>query len=122
MQRINRLSKPSKLLKKSNSTSPYAARNKAVSENRGEEWRKSLIQGKLDSQLNPSKLKLLRVKMNVPQKYIADKVKMTLSYYGMIERGTRKVTKEQAEKICDLLGKKLSDLFMKSDSKFIVVK
>lgn len=101
---------------------PISERNKNVAKNRGEEWRKSLVQGKLDAQLNPSKLKILRVKMKVPQETIADRAKLTLTYYGMIERGTRKASKEHADKICAAVGKKISELFLKDGNKFVVIK
>jgi DNA-binding XRE family transcriptional regulator len=100
----------------------YSKRNTAVSLARSNEWKKKLVNGKLDSQLNPSKLKISRVKMNVPQEVISKKVGLSISYYGMIERGTRMASKDMALKISKLMSGAMKDYFVAKGKKFEVIK
>lgn len=103
-------------------TAYYEDRNKKVAKARSEAWRQKLVQGKLDSLQNPSRLKLERVRQKLPQENIATKSGLTLTYYGMIERGTRTASKEQALRIAKSVGGSVKNYFLPKGEKFVVIK
>lgn len=103
-------------------TEYYQDRNKKVAKARSEAWRQKLVQGKLDSQQNPSRLKIEHVKQKLPQETIADRAGLTLTYYGMIERGTRTANKEQALKIAKSVGGSVKNYFLPKGEKLVVIK
>jgi len=84
---------------------------------RSDEWAKKAAQGKLDSALHPSRVKLLRLAKKLAQSNIAQKLGLKVSTYAQIERGRRAVDKKRAEVICKFLGKPLDFLFDKEKHK-----
>ena len=78
--------------------------NKKVSANRGLEWRKKLLAGRLDIQMNPTHLRLKRIKKNKTQMELAALSGMSNTTYGAVESGRRPVVKEKGEKIAKTLG------------------
>ncbi len=93
-----------------------AAGNRKVAAIRGKEWREKLVRGKLDATLHPTHLKLKRVQKPLSQDFVATSVGLSLSTYGAIERGTRPVTKETAEKLSKLIGSPITTLFSQSSA------
>ncbi len=77
--------------------------NKKVAKNRGLEWRKSLLQGRLDVNMHPSVVRLKRIKLNLTQIDMATEVGISYTTYGAVESGRRPVQKLCAEKIAKVL-------------------
>lgn len=97
--------------------------NKDVAASRGEAWKKKLAQGKLDSQLNPTQLKILRVARGMSQEDAAKKFKLSIATYGGIERGLRTANKNVAEVIAKSFSKTVKNLFeSKAENKYIAVR
>lgn len=92
------------------------AGNRKIAAIRGEAWRSKLVHGKLDAAIHPTHLKLKRVQKLLSQDYIAKEIGLSLSTYGAIERGTRPVTKEIAQKVSILVGSPTSSLFTQSSA------
>ena len=90
--------------------------NVKVAQSRGDTWRKNLIKGKHESAKNPSKIKLIRLKTGISQEELAKEVGTSTNTLGAIERGIRPVKKERANLISKSLGRKVSQLFRKSES------
>lgn len=88
--------------------------NKKVAANRGPAWRKKLLAGRLDIQMNPTKLRLSRIKLNKTQIDLAKKVGMSSTTYGAVESGRRAVAKTRAEKIAKSLGMAFTTAFAKT--------
>lgn len=78
--------------------------NQKVAKNRGLEWRKKLLAGRLDVQMNPTQLRLKRIKKNKTQIELASQIGMSYTTYGAVESGRRPVAKAKAEKIAKALG------------------
>lgn len=78
--------------------------NQKVANNRGLEWRKKLLAGRLDIQMNPTHLRLKRIKKNKTQMELAALSGMSNTTYGAVESGRRPVVKEKGEKIAKALG------------------
>lgn len=78
-------------------------RNRKATKNRGPEWKKKLITGKLDAKLHPSKIQLRRSELGISQKTMSETIGLSLSSYGAIERAKRSIKKEKA----NILAKKL---------------
>lgn len=82
-----------------------------IAEARGEKWKKSLSAGKLDAQLNPSLLKLARLRLKIDQNTLAEKLDVSPSTYGSIERGLQQVKRSRAQEICKMLKSPLEKVF-----------
>lgn len=94
--------------------------NAKVSKVRGDEWKKKLRDGKLDSKLHPSAIYKARIEKDMTQEDVASKIGMKLSTYGSIERAKRQVKADKAKKIASILKMETVKLFKKqSDDKFI---
>lgn len=89
--------------------------NQKVVKNRGIEWKKKLLSGRLDIQMNPSHLRLKRIKKNRTQKEVAAQVGMSCATYGAVESGQRPVVKIKAEKIAKALSVPFQEAFSVSD-------
>ena len=85
--------------------------HKKIARNRGESWRKNMLAGRRDAILNPSNIRLLRLKGDVHQEVIAKKLDMSESTYGAIERGKRMVSGETAKAIASILGVSATKIF-----------
>lgn len=85
--------------------------NIQVAKNRGVEWNKSLIKGKLDAQLNPTAIRFSRIKKAVSQVEIADTLKISLATFGSIERAKRSASPKIANEIVKKLGGTLNNYF-----------
>jgi DNA-binding XRE family transcriptional regulator len=97
--------------------------NDKVSKSRGKDWKKKLVQGRLDAALNPTKLKLARVKANLSQEAVAKQAGLSLATYGAIERSKRPLRAEAAQKISKVLKTPLTRLFQDTvKGKFIAQK
>jgi DNA-binding XRE family transcriptional regulator len=88
--------------------------NQKVSANRGLAWRKKLLAGRLDIQMNPTHLRLRRIKKNKTQMELAALSGMSNTTYGAVESGRRPVVKEKGEKIAKALGIGFDDAFSQS--------
>jgi DNA-binding XRE family transcriptional regulator len=89
--------------------------NKKVAESRGEAWKKSLVEGKMLSKMNPTVLQKTRAGKKVAQTTVATAMNLSLATYGAIERSKRPVRSETAEKIAAFFGRNPTSLFKKHD-------
>jgi DNA-binding XRE family transcriptional regulator len=100
--------------------------NAKVARNRGSKWKQNLVRGRLDVQMNPSKLRLKRFHKDRTQKQIADSCGIVLTTYCAIERGVRPAKAELAKKICKYLNipqKSLKEYFTENENgKYFAVK
>jgi DNA-binding XRE family transcriptional regulator len=85
--------------------------NDKVSKKRGPEWKAKLVEGRLDAAINPSKIKMRRVKSRLSQSDVASEAELSLATYGAIERGRRMVKVKVADKLTKILRCKKEDLF-----------
>lgn len=97
--------------------------NQKVAQNRGKDWKKKLLTGRLQAQTNPTRLKLARVKKGLSQGSVAKEIGVTYATYGAIENAHRPVSEERAKKIAQQLGVSFSGAFLekivKGDLKYI---
>ena len=91
--------------------------NQKVAKNRGDEWKKNLIIGRLEAQSNPTLLRRKRVEAGISQHDMATKLGVTYSTYGAIEAGNRLVQNERASKIAEILNLELNKAFKKAKLK-----
>lgn len=103
-------------------TNKISQRNKQVAAKRGEEWKKKLVEGKYDSQKNPTNLKGLRVAKGESQDKIAASIGVSLTTYGAIERGLRAVKKHLAQYIAEYYGVEIKKIFKEVEGKFYASK
>jgi len=99
--------------------------NQKVANNRGLEWRKKLLTGRLDVQMNPSHLRLKRIKKNKTQMELAALSGMSNTTYGAVESGRRPIAKEKAERIAKALGISFDTAFSQAKNhknRFIAVR
>lgn len=96
--------------------------NKKVAASRGEDWRKSLVEGKLKAKMNPTKLQMSRAKNKWAQIEVAGKLGLSLATYGAIERSKRPVTQSNAEKISKYFGKPVTTFFAKHKKSRLIAK
>lgn len=96
--------------------------NKKVAKSRGDEWRKALVEGKMQAKLNPTHLQKVRAAKKVPQGEVADALKLSLATYGAIERSKRPVRSETAERIAKFFGKNPQSLFRKHEGTKLIAK
>ena len=96
------------------------AGNRKVAKNRGVEWKANLKRGRLDAELNPTKLKIYRIKANFSQSDMAEILCVSLSTYGAIERGKRFIKPKMVKEIAEVLELAPKTIFAKTkDKKFI---
>jgi DNA-binding XRE family transcriptional regulator len=96
--------------------------NRKVAKNRGYNWNKKLIEGRIDAELHPTKLKLGRVRRLVSQQKIAQNLGISLATYGAIERSRRATSQKTASTICELLKFSLAEIFRNNQGKYIAIK
>ena len=92
-----------------------------IAANRGAKWRKNMLAGRREAMLNPSLLRLIRIKKEVTQLEIAESLEVSESTYGAIERGKQLVKKDAALTIAKKLDEPVSRLFKREGKKFIAV-
>lgn len=94
-------------------SSPTASKNwhKKIAQNRGESWHRNMLAGRRDAFLNPSNIRVLRVKGDFHQDVLAKKLKISESTFGAIERGKRMVSGETAKAIAAILGVNYQKIF-----------
>jgi DNA-binding XRE family transcriptional regulator len=97
------------------------SQHKKIAKARGEKWRKNMLKGRKDAQVNPSLLRLARLSRSADQIKIAEHLKVSPSTYGSIERGKRAVSKTEALKIASFLTVQKEKVFKKSGDKFVAV-
>jgi DNA-binding XRE family transcriptional regulator len=97
--RRNKMQTSSRTASKSNSNW-----HKKIAKNRGESWRKNMLAGRRDAILNPSHVRLLRLKYDIHQAEIAKKINISESTFGAIERAKRMVNGGDAQKIAAALN------------------
>ncbi len=90
--------------------------NIQVAKNRGSEWSKNLIKGKLEAQLYPTVLKTIRIKKAVSQADLAKLLKVSLATFGSIERGKRSASAKVASEIIKKLGGNINQYFKPTKS------
>ena len=83
----------------------------------------SILKGKFEAALSPSKLKIKRIEKSLSQDDLAKKLKMSQASYAAIESKRRKVKPDRAQKIAKLLKVKDTDIFLKNDNgdRFIAI-
>lgn len=96
--------------------------NRKISKIRGNTWRQNLIEGRLDAELNPTKLKLRRLKRLVSQDKLAQNLGISIATYGAIERARRPAMPHTAKKIASTLKLSLKDLFREEKGRYIAIK
>jgi len=98
--------------------------NQKVAKNRGLEWRKKLLFGRLDVQRNPTHLRLKRIKKNKTQIELASQIGMSYTTYGAVESGRRPVAKPKAERIAKVLGLSFEKVFKPTEhpTRFLAVR
>ncbi len=96
--------------------------NQAVARNRGAEWRRKLLLGRLEAQSNPSHIRISRMMQNFTQKDVAQSVALSVTTYMAIEAGNRFCTEENAKKICELLGIPMEGGMVKFRKKYLARK
>lgn len=97
--------------------------NSKIVKSRGDSWKRKLSEGRLDAEMNPTKLKVARVSKGMSQEEAAKRFKLSNSTYGGIERGLRLLSKARAEVISKNFGKPMKALFdLKTDAKYIAIK
>lgn len=95
--------------------------HRKIADARGEEWKKNVLEGRREVQLNPSNIRILRLRKKLMQSVFAKKLNMSESAFGAIERGHQPVPKETADKISSLLGAPIAKLFKPEGKKFVAV-
>jgi DNA-binding XRE family transcriptional regulator len=89
--------------------------NVKVAANRGKKWLKNLRASRLDVQMNPTEVRLGRLKKNLIQADLAEKLGVSLSTYTAIERGKRHLREEDARTVSKILSASFSSLFTEDD-------
>ena len=96
--------------------------NKKVAKNRGDNWKKKLLTGKLQAALNPTLIKMKRVEKGIPQTSMAKEMSVSLATYGSIELGKIGVKLPYAEFMSRFLGVSLDKAFKKVGEKYVANK
>lgn len=65
------------------------------------------------------RLRELRKQRGFTQEEIALRAEITTSYYGQLERGTANPTISTLNKICDVMGVSITDIFTDSDTNLL---
>lgn len=69
------------------------------------------MEGKIEVPLHPTILRQKRVEGGYSQSGMAEKIGLTTTTFGDVERGKRPVKKEVATKIADVIGVSVFDIF-----------
>jgi ribosome-binding protein aMBF1 (putative translation factor) len=98
-----------------------------IADARGAKWHKNMLAGKRDAQLNPSLIRLARLKKGIAQSELAKKMVTSLGSFGEIERGRRLVKEVKAQTLAKALGLPLEKIFKlasgtKSNKKFVAIR
>lgn len=86
--------------------------HKKIAQARGERWKQNVLAGRRDAMLNPSNIRLARVKQNILQSAIAQKLGISEAAFGAIERGRQKVKSDLAKQIALILSLPVKKLFL----------
>jgi ribosome-binding protein aMBF1 (putative translation factor) len=92
----------------------------AASRKKNANWKKNIVLGRRDAQINPSVIRLLRLKRGIQQSDIATKLKISESSFGAIERGRAQVNKELASQIAKILASSPQAMFKQGKKKKLV--
>ncbi len=65
------------------------------------------------------RLRALRKERGLSQEEVALRAEITPSYYGQLERGTANPTVSILEKICDVMGFSISDIFTETNTNLL---
>ena len=96
--------------------------HRKIAKNRGESWKKNVKAGRMDAFLNPSNIRIARLSLNILQSSIAQRLEMSESAFGAIERGKQKVKETVAKQIAKLLNTPFKKLFVSAGKeKFLAV-
>ncbi len=98
-----------------------ATMHKKIAANRGSSWRKNLVAGRREVALNPSMMRLARLKREIDQAHIAKKMDWSESTVGAIERARRMVKMEEARGIAKILGYPVQKLFSPKGKKLVAI-
>lgn len=99
------------------------AGNRKVAKNRGYNWEKKLIEGRIEAELHPTKLKLIRIKKLASQEKVAQNLGISLATYGAIERARRLASQKTASKIASFLNIPINVIFVRNKAgKCIAIK
>jgi ribosome-binding protein aMBF1 (putative translation factor) len=98
-----------------------------IADARGAKWHKNMLAGKRDAQLNPSLIRLARLKKGIAQSELAKKMVTSLGSFGEIERGRRLVKEAKAQILAKALGLPLDKIFKiasgsKTNKKFVAIR
>lgn len=93
------------------SSSPKSKWHNKIATARGSTWHKNMLIGRREAVLNPSNIRLARLKKEMHQDQLAKRLEMSESTYGAIERGKRPVKTDQAKEIASHLGMPVEKLF-----------
>lgn len=80
-----------------------------------------MLEGRRLAILNPSNIRLARLKKNFDQERLAKALGFSESTFGAIERGKRLVKKDVAVSIASKLGQPLQKLFASKGKKFVAL-
>jgi transcriptional regulator with XRE-family HTH domain len=69
------------------------------------------MEGRRDAFLNPSNIRLMRMKKEILQTDIAEKLGMSLSTFGAVERGKRLVKQPVVKQLSEILNAPPAKLF-----------
>ena len=86
--------------------------HRKIARNRGDSWKKNVLAGRRDALLNPSNIRIARLSLNILQSTIAEKLNLSESAFGAIERGKQKVKETVAKQIAKILNLPLKKLFV----------
>lgn len=95
--------------------------HKKIAANRGASWRKNLVAGRRDVALNPSNMRIARLKKNIDQARIAKHMDWSESTVGAIERAKRMVKPNEAQGIAKILGYPVNKLFRAKGKKLVAI-
>lgn len=90
------------------------AGNRKISANRSKQWAENLKQGRREALLNPTRLRLLRLKRGLSQDQAAQALGLSTSTYQAVERAKRLVDQERAEQIASYFKIPFKNLFVKA--------
>lgn len=80
-----------------------------------------MLEGRRLAILNPSMIRLARLKKDMHQSILAERMKMSESTFGAIERGKRLVKKDVAVQIASILDIPIAKIFLSKGKKYVAV-
>lgn len=87
-----------------------------IAESRGAAWKRALAQGKRESLLRPSLLKIARLEKNLKQADMAKNLSLSRAAYCAIERGRQAIKIDTANMIASKVDRVTISLFEKHES------